>query len=185
MTGRSGREPARTGLTVLGLVMLAGGLMAFFNPFAASMTVAVVAGAAFLLAGLTQLWLSFSDRSEALGGRMIGSLIGVAFVLFAASLLVNPVAGMITLTRAIAILFAVLGVLRLMYALRIRPRHGWGWIAGAGVLSLALAGMIVLGLPGAAADVLGLFLGVDLTLSGIATLALAWHKPWVPGEHVS
>ena len=116
---------------------------------------------------------------------MIGGLIGLAFVLFAVSLLLNPVAGLITLTLAVAGLFAVLGLLRLIYAFRMRPRHGWGWIAGAGLISLALAVMIVLGLPGAAADVLGLFLGVDLTLSGMATLALAWHKPKVSGQDVS
>ncbi|MGK7753479.1 MULTISPECIES: HdeD family acid-resistance protein [unclassified Roseovarius] len=184
-TGRTEREPGRTGLTILGLVMLVGGMLAFFNPFAASLTVTAVAGAAFLLAGLTQLWLAFSDRGDALGGRMLGGLIGLALVLFAVSLLLNPVAGLITLTLAVAVLFAILGLLRLVYAFRMRARHGWGWIAGAGLMSLALAGMIVLGLPGAAADVLGLFLGVDLTLSGIATLALAWNKPRAPGQEVS
>ena len=184
-TGRTEREPGRIGMTILGIVMLVGGMLAFFNPFAASLTVTAVAGAAFLLAGLTQLWLAFSDHGDALGGRVIGGLIGLAFVLFAVSLLLNPVAGLITLTLAVAGLFAVLGLLRLVYAVRMRPRHGWGWIAGAGLMSLALAGMIVLGLPGAAADVLGLFLGVDLTLSGIATLALAWHKPKASGQDAS
>ncbi|WP_428513173.1 HdeD family acid-resistance protein [Roseovarius sp.] len=169
--------PGRTGLTVLALLMILGGMLAFFNPFAASLTVTAVAGIAFLLIGLTQLWLAFSANTDALGGRFLGSLIGVSFVLFALALLLNPVAGLITLTLAVAVLFAFLGVLRLIYAFRMRPRSGWGWIAGAGVMSVALAALIVLGLPEAAAGVLGLFLAVDLTVSGIATMALAWHKP--------
>jgi uncharacterized membrane protein HdeD (DUF308 family) len=172
--------PGRTGLTVLGLLMILGGVLAFFNPFAASLTVTAVAGIAFLLIGLTQVWLAFSDRNDALGGRVLGGLIGVSFILFALALLLNPVAGLITLTFAVAILFAVLGGLRLVYAYRMRPRHGWGWIAGAGVMSVLLAVLIVLGLPGAAAGVLGLFLAVDLTVSGAATLALAWQRSAKP-----
>ena len=171
------RQPGRAGLTALGILMVVGGMIAFFNPFAASLTVTAVAGAAFLLVGLAQIWLAFSDHSDALGGRVLGGLIGLVFVLFALPLLLNPVAGLITLTFAVAGLFAVLGGLRLIYAFRMRPRHGWGWIAGAGVMSILLAGLIVLGLPGSAGDVLGLFLGVDLTMSGMATLALAWQKP--------
>jgi uncharacterized membrane protein HdeD (DUF308 family) len=46
----------------------------------------------------------------------------------------------------------------------------------AGVLSLVLAALIVLGLPGAALGILGLFLGIDLTMAGAASLVLAWAK---------
>lgn len=173
----SEKMPGRTGLTILGIIMLVGGVLAFFDPFAASLTVTAVAGAAFLLAGLTQLWLAFSDRRDALGGRVIGALIGLAFVLFAISLLMNPIAGLITLTVAVAILFVMLGGLRLAYALRMRPRTGWGWIAASGVMSILLAVLILLGLPSAALGILGLFLAIDLTMSGLATLALAWQQP--------
>lgn len=173
---RTPRHPSRIGLTILGIIMLLGGILAFFNPFAASLTVEAVAGGVFFVAGLWNLWMAVTDRNDVVGSRILGGLIGVALVLFSVSLLINPIAGLITLTFAVAILFATLGGLRIIYALRMRPKAGWGWIAASGVMSLALAVLIVLGLPGAALGILGLFLAIDLTMSGIATLAMAWRS---------
>ena len=167
--------PSRAGMTILGIIMLLGGALAFFNPFAASLTVEFVAGAVFFAAGLVQIWMAFTDKTDALGGRVLGGIIGLFFMLFALSLLVNPIAGLITLTFVVAILFAMLGGVRLVYAFRMRPKAGWGWVAGSGVMSILLALLIVSGLPGAALGILGLFLAIDLTMSGIATLALAWQ----------
>lgn len=163
------------GLGVLGVLMLIGGFMAFLNPFAASLTVEVVAGVAFMAVGLIQLWLAVTDRQKEAGSRWLSGALGAVLVLLSVSLVANPMAGLVTLTLTVAIIFALMGGLRVAIALRERPRQSWGWILASGVMSLALAALIVIGLPEAAAGLLGLFLGVDLTVSGAVTVALAAH----------
>lgn len=164
------------GLAVLGVVMLIGGFLAFLNPFAASLAAEAVAGAAFLAAGVVQLWLTVSDTSKTTGDRWLSGALGLALVLFAVSLVLNPLAGLVTLTVLVALFFTVLGALRVGLAWHLRPAPGWGWIMASGVMSLSLAALIILGLPGAALGILGLFLGIDLTMAGAVSLALAWHK---------
>ena len=166
----------RKKLGVLGIVMLLGGLLAFLKPFAASLAAEAVAGLAFLTAGVMQLWQAITDTTRSTGDRGLTSLLGVVFVLFAISLVLNPLAGLITLTFLVAVFFTVIGALRVGLAWHLRPTRGWGWIMTSGVLSLLLAALIVLGLPEAALGLLGLFLSVDLTVAGVVTLALAWQK---------
>lgn len=163
-------------LAGLGLVMLIGGLLAFLNPFAASLAAAAVAGAAFLVSGGLQIWHAATDATKATGERWMTGVLGAVFVLFAVSLILNPLAGLITLTFLVAIFFTVIGAIRIALAWNMRPATGWGWIMTSGALSLLLAALIVLGLPEAALGLLGLFLGVDLTAAGVASLALAWTK---------
>ena len=163
-------------LAILGAVMLIGGLLAFLNPFAASLAAEAVAGAAFLTAGALQLWQAITDTTKTTGDRWMTGLLGAVLVLFAVSLVLNPLAGLVTLTFLVAVFFTVIGALRVGLAWHLRPTEGWGWIMTSGALSLLLAALIVLGLPEAALGLLGLFLGIDLTAAGVVSLALAWQK---------
>lgn len=163
-------------LAALGIVTLIGGLLAFLNPFAASLAAEAIAGAAFLVAGGMLVWQALMDATKATGDRWMTGLLGAVFVLFAVSLVLNPLAGLVTLTFLVAVFFTVIGALRVGLAWHLRPERGWGWIMTSGVLSLALAALIVLSLPEAALGLLGLFLGIDLTASGVVSLMLAWHK---------
>jgi uncharacterized membrane protein HdeD (DUF308 family) len=164
------------GLLALGLVMVLGGVLAFLNPFAASLTVEVVAGAVFLAAGLIELWWAVTERQQETSDRLLMGALGAMLVLLAVSLLLNPLAGLVTLTLVVAILFVMVGALRIAMAWRTRPARGWGWIMASGVMSLALAALILLALPEAALGLLGIFLGIDLVMAGSMTLALAWAR---------
>lgn len=163
------------GMAALGLLMVIGGVVAFLNPFAASLTVEVVAGAGFLVAGLVQLWLAVTDSAKETRDRWLSGGLGALLVALSISLVLNPLAGLVTLTIVVAAFFAMMGGLRVAIALRERPEGSWGWILAAGLMSLALAIVIVLGLPASAAGILGILLAVDLTMSGAMTLALARH----------
>lgn len=164
------------GLALLGVVMLIGGFLAFLNPFAASLAAEAVAGAAFLIAGAMQLVFAVRDGTITAGDRWLTGALGVVLVLFAASLVLNPLAGLVTLTALVALFFTVMGALRVALAWHMRPAQGWGWLMAGGAMSLVLAALIVLSLPGGALGLLGLFLGIDLTVGGAVTLGLAWHR---------
>lgn len=162
-------------LMALGVLMLVGGFVAFLNPFIASLTVEIVAGFAFGVAGTMQIWMAATANGQGAGERWMTGGLGVLLVLLAVSLLINPLAGLVTLTIMVAVLFAMMGAMRIVMAWRERPREGWGWMMASGVMSVALAILIVLALPGVALGILGLFLGLDLTFSGISTMMVAWH----------
>jgi len=164
------------GLALLGVVMLIGGFLAFLNPFAASLAAEAVVGAAFLIAGAMQLVFAVRDGTITAGDRWLTGALGVVLVLFAASLVLNPLAGLVTLTALVALFFTVMGALRVALAWHLRPAQGWGWLMAGGAMSLVLAALIVLSLPGGALGLLGLFLGIDLTVGGAVTLGLAWHR---------
>lgn len=157
----------------LGLLMLVGGLLAFFNPFVASLTAMAIAAAFFFVAGVVQLWMA--TRSGQGGGlRLLEALVGVVLVLFAISLLFIPLAGLVSLTLLVAGFFVVAGVLRIWLGLSGRGGRGWGWAVGSGAMSLALGVLIFFALPEASASLLGLLLAIDLTASGLAAIGAAF-----------
>lgn len=164
------------GLALLGVVMLIGGFLVFLNPFTASLAAEAVAGAAFLMAGAMQLVFAVRDETKSTGDRWLSGALGVVLILFAVSLVLNPLAGLVTLTALVALFFTVMGALRVVLAWQMRPARGWGWLLAGGALSLVLAVLVVLSLPGGAPGLLGLFLGIDLTVGGAVTLALAWQR---------
>ena len=157
----------------LGLVMILGGIVALLDPFIATLTVVAIASATFLIAGIGQLWLAFRTEDGSTNARFVTGVLGLLLILFAVSLLFQPLAGMISLTILVAAFFAAAGVVRVWLALRMRHNRRWGWLFASGLLSVLLALLIFIALPGAALSVLGIFLGIELLFSGAALVALA------------
>ena len=158
-------------MVAIGAVLVVGGVLAFLNPFLASLTVEVIAGAAFLAGGLMQLWMALSGGNEP-SDRWLSALLGAALAVLGIALLADPLAGLVSLTLAVGVMFAVTGGLRLALAFRLRPAAGWGWMLGSGVLSILLALMILFTLPASSLGLLGLLLGVDLVTAGAVSIAL-------------
>ncbi|MFP4239112.1 HdeD family acid-resistance protein [Rhodosalinus sp.] len=173
---RAAQEMDWRWLMVFGVIMLIGGLLALANPFAASITAEILAASAFIAGGVVQIWIALRGTAGADSGtRWLAGTLGVLFVLLGIVLLANPLAGLLTLTIAVGALFAGMGAARIALAIRWRPQPGWGWMAASGALSLILAALILFTLPGSALGILGLLLGIDLTVSGAVSLALAWR----------
>jgi len=73
----------------------------------------------------------------------------------------------------LAFTFIVQGVLEIISSLRMRPHEGWGWVLVAGILGV-IVGLMILGeFPTSAAWAIGLLVGINLIVSGIAYIALA------------
>ena len=93
------------------------------------------------------------------------------------SLLWNPLMGLVTLTYVLIAYFVVDGVLSIVHAIEHRREASgrWEWMIFSGVIDLALAALIVSGLPGAFTWALGLMVGIDLIFAGwsLVTMALA------------
>ncbi|MDQ6437716.1 HdeD family acid-resistance protein [Mesorhizobium sp. LHD-90] len=158
-------------LAILGVISLIGGILALANPFAATLAAVFLAGWTFLLFGVLQIVQAFSVKGWP--GFLWSLLLGVITAVVGVSLLTNPTAGAISLTMLVAILFLVLGVVKLMYAFSLRPVSGWGFVALSGVISILLGIMILSDFPWSATAVLGILLAVELLSNGVFLLVVA------------
>ncbi len=159
-------------LLILGALLIVGGIMAFVNPFAASLTAVAIAGGIFAAGGAIQMWIAFRDEGGA-PGRWLSGMLGLLLLAFGIALIANPLAGIVSLTLMIAGFFIASGALRIWLGMHLRHQSGWGWLAGAGAVSVALGVLVILALPSEASSLLGLFLGVDLLSTGIGLTALS------------
>lgn len=158
-------------LAILGAISLVGGILALINPFAATLAAVFLAGWTFLLFGVLQLIQAF--RTTGWPGFLWSLLLGLLTVAVGISLLINPTAGALSLTMLVAVLFLVLGVVKILYAFSLRPVPGWGFAALSGAISILLGIMIIADYPWSATAVLGILLAVELLSNGIFLLVVA------------
>lgn len=159
-------------LAVLGAVSLIGGILALIDPFAATLAAVLLAGWTFLIFGVMQIVQAFSVRDWP--GFLWSLLFGVLTLAVGVALVANPIAGALSLTAIVAVLFIVLGVVKVMYAFALRPAPGWGFAALSGAISILLGIMIIANYPVSAAAVLGILLAVELLSNGVFLLIIAF-----------
>ncbi|MFC6486791.1 HdeD family acid-resistance protein [Nitratireductor sp. GCM10026969] len=168
-------SPLRTSwgwLALLGAISLIGGVLALANPFAATMTAALLAAWAFTLFGALQIIQAFRLRGN-WSVFLWSLLLGALTLAIGLSLLFRPMEGIISLTVLVAIIFIVLGAVKTMYAFTLRPLSGWGWVLASGILSVILGAMILAEMPWSASAVLGILLAVELLSNGIFLVLIA------------
>jgi uncharacterized membrane protein HdeD (DUF308 family) len=61
-----------------------------------------------------------------------------------------------------------------IFALTIRPFPNWGWVLAAGIVSILLAVYLWANLAVASEILLGILLGIQLLVEGVALTYLAW-----------
>ncbi|MEM5473012.1 DUF308 domain-containing protein [Hoeflea sp. AS60] len=160
-----------TWMAVLAVICIIGGFLALLNPFAATIFAVTLAGWVFLLQGVVQVIHAFRVRDWpgffwSLGLGVLSLLVG--FVLVA-----DPLAGSVSLTLLVAVLFLLTGAAKIMFGLSLRRASGWVWVLVSGVVSVVLGAMILAGLPASAATILGLLLGIELVSNGVLFLFVA------------
>src|SRR5690606_388204 len=92
-------------------------------------------------------------------------------------LLMNPAAGIVTLTILLAALFLVEGAVQLSFAFEMRAQQSWIWMLFSGLVSIAVGLIIAAGLPGISLFALGLVVGINFLSTGIAFILLSQSLP--------
>ena len=156
---------------VLSVLMLATGVLAIFVPMIAGIAVTALVGWLLLFSGA--LHLAFAWRGGHAGAVLWEILIGLAYGAIGFYLIAQPVAGLATLTLAIAIYLFVEGVLEFALSFQLRPAPGTGWLLVDGIVTLLLAAMIWATWPSSAAWVVGTLVGISMLFSGITRLMLS------------
>ena len=156
-----------------GIVLVILGLLAILVPQVASLAVTIFLGWLFLISGVFGLVSSFWARGAP--GFWWSLLSAVLTVVVGVLLLGWPIAGVISLTYLLIAFFFIEGIASIMFAVEHRREltQGWVWMLVSGIVTLALGVIILAGLPGTAAWVLGLLVGIDMVFGGSALAAIA------------
>ncbi|MEM1429482.1 MAG: DUF308 domain-containing protein [Pseudomonadota bacterium] len=158
---------------LLGVLSIVFGALALNHAVVFSLAITTVVGALFLISGIIQAVAGFWD--EGMGSKAISILLGVVMALLGYSFLANPLSGTISLALLVTIFIAAGGVLRLMFALRMKGSPVFWAMILSGVVSLGLAVYILLN-PAVTVALLGILLGVELIFNGVGLVALGLWK---------
>lgn len=153
-----------------GISIIAGGL-ALANPLAATLTAERLAGWSFLFIGILQIVAVF--RQETWRGRTWAMLAGLAFAVLGFMLLTRPLAGVLSLTLVVAVLFLAAGAFKIAMAFAIERGNAFWMVILSGALSVVLGVMILVNFSASAATLLGVLLAVELISNGVSLIALS------------
>jgi uncharacterized membrane protein HdeD (DUF308 family) len=162
---------AATWSIALSVLMIAAGVLAIGLPVVASVAVTAMVGWLLVLSGLFHL--VFAWRAGRPAAVLWQILIGVLYGAIGMYVLANPVAGLESLTIAVALYLSLEAVLEFVLWARLRDAPGGAWLLVDGIVTVVLAVMIGSTFPSSAAWVVGTLIGISMLFSGISRLMLS------------
>jgi len=127
-------------------------------------------GWVLLIGGIVEAVQAFRHRKG--GSFFLHLLSAVLAVVVGFLLLENPTGGALVLTLMLAFYFIAGGIFRIIAALSMRL-PSWGWMLFNGIVTLLLGILVLAHWPGSALWVIGLFIGIDMIVTGWARVMLA------------
>ena len=155
----------------LSVLMILAGILAIVVPAAAGITVAILVGWLLVFSGATHLVFAWHTRTTR--GFIWELLVGVAYLVVGGYVLLQPAAGLASLTLALAIYLFAEAILEFMLSFRLGPMPGSRWLLFDGIITLILAVLIFRSWPSSAPWVIGTLVGISMLFSGVSRLMLS------------
>ena len=163
------RSNAKTARWV-GIFLVIAGIVSLFAPLAAGAALATMVGLLLAFGGISLLLLAF--RAGSFGHGMVVFLIGALTAVAGIYMMSEPGVALVTMGVFLAMYFAVTGIVEIIYALRLKPVQGWGWLLFGGIVSLLLGIMMWRQMPLTAAWAVGVLVGIRLLMSGFELMVI-------------
>jgi len=161
-------KKSRMTVIVISVFLLLAGIVGIVAPMFMSMAVGLFIGWIMLFAGIIVFFITWHGFRD----RLIVWLKPFVLILIGLLILFNPLAGAAALGLMLVIYLLLDGFASIAFAWELRTQHGWGWLMFNGVLSLALAAIIIYGWPFTSAWLIGFLIGISLFFDGITLLIL-------------
>jgi uncharacterized membrane protein HdeD (DUF308 family) len=155
----------------LSVLMIVAGFLAIASPMAAGIAINVLV--AWLLLFSAGVHLVFAWYRRSAGGFLWELLVGIVYMSIGVYLLTHPVAGLESLTIALAIYLFVEAILEFVLGFTLRPLPGSSWLIIDGIITLILAIMIWRTWPSSTGWVIGTLVGISMLFSGISRLGIS------------
>jgi uncharacterized membrane protein HdeD (DUF308 family) len=171
---------------IQGIILAILGLLAIGAPFLATVVVVKLAGWLFLIGGIVALASLFTGRG--VPGSFWSFLSAIVSILAGIYILYNPLLGIAAFTLVLAAFFFAQGITQIFASLsHRRVLKSWGWVLFSGIVDLILGGIIVSGWPATSTWVIGILVGVNLFMYGVALIMTALASkdvtPETPGGY--
>lgn len=163
--------PGSGALLATGVVLALLGALLLLSPVAVGNAVVKLVALALAVTGLVQLVQALRAASPT--QRRFSGVLGVIVAGVGVLVWFNPEVGSGFLTALLMVFFVVNGLWKISSALRFRPAAGWAWLLLAGFISLVFVYLLWSQWPLAGAWAIGVLVGFDLLLSGLALILLA------------
>lgn len=147
------------------------GVAAVVFPVFSTLAATLFVGWMLLISGIALFMSSFWIHGT--GPFFAANLVGLLFAAAGVFLAFNPLAGAVTLTLILGIMFIFQGAAELVFSLEARPAPGWVGMLLSGIASIALAIIIAAGWPGISLIALGLLLGINFISTGLGYILLS------------
>lgn len=158
-------------LMFLGILLIILGILSLFSPAFAGSALVLTIGGIMLVAGIAQFIHGL--REESWKQRVFPLVLGVITGLCGALVLGHPLLGLGFLTILLILFFVTEGIWKIAVSFSYRPASGWVAMLIGGVASLVLGLIIWKQWPVSGLWAVGILIGVDFTLTGIAMVVLA------------
>ena len=155
----------------LSVLMILAGLVAIASPAAAGIAVNILVAWLLVISGAAHLIFAWHTRTTR--GFLWELLVGLLYLFTGIYLLMHPVAGLASLTIALAIYLTMEAILEFAMGFMLRPLPGTGWLLFDGLITLILAAMIARSWPSSSEWAIGTLVGISMLFSGTSRLAIS------------
>jgi uncharacterized membrane protein HdeD (DUF308 family) len=155
----------------LSVLMVIVGMLAIASPFLAGIVVTRVVGWLLLFSGVLHFVYAF--RGGGATAVLWEILLAVLYAVVGFYILANPAIGLGSLTLAIALYLFAKAILEFTESYMTRHESGSGWLLFNGIVTLALAFLILSTWPSSKIWTIGTLVGVSILFSGISRLMMA------------
>lgn len=162
--------PSNKTLSFVGVVLVLLGLILLISPAAVGAAVVKLVALVLVVTGVAQL---IQGLQAGRAHSVVSSVLGLAVAGLGVLVWLNPALGSGFLTALLMIFFAVHGLYKLSTSIRYRHFSGWSWMLVSGLLSLVFVYLLWKQWPLSGAWAIGVLVGLDLLLTGIAMIILS------------
>lgn len=163
------REASKSGIAI-GALLAVLGVLAMMAPLISGIAVTVLVGILMIAGGLMQTFFAF--KAESFGKGVLVFLFGGLGVVAGVIILMTPQTSLAFLTMLVAAFFVASGITDIVLGFKKKPEEGWGWLVFSGGLSVLLGLLIMAEWPFSGLWVIGFFVGLRMLVSGWVLMAL-------------
>ncbi|STX55629.1 HdeD protein [Legionella beliardensis] len=155
----------------LGILLLLLGCIGLGMEIALTIVSMYFFAALLMISGLSHI--ADALRYIRLKGAFWKILISIFYLITAIIILYNPLLASTIFTALLAWTLIIIGVTRIVMSISLRDMKGWGWILLAGLISLILGILILSHWPMSGLWVIGVFIAIDMIVSGWTYIFMA------------